>query len=147
MINAAWRRYGAVNSLCAGRRRERLGGRTGRRGARRPPVAVERRLARAKDVLVGFVALTGVASAVQGMRLAREAPHGAVPLRDGDHTAPEATADQTSIKRSLNALGTASLAGELALVGRQRGAHAARAIAAAPLRRMVPGDRARVDPR
>ena len=65
------------------------------RARRRPSDArlspAERRLARAKDVLVGAVALTGLASAVEGMRFARVAPGGAVPLTDGDHAAPGAS--------------------------------------------------------
>jgi hypothetical protein len=137
VVNAAWRRYGTVNSLSlaavvagwAGARADEA------RDRRLSPT--ERRLARAKDVLVGFVALTGVASAVQGMRFAREAPQGAVPLRDGDHTAPEATEDQKSVKRSLNVLGTASLAGELALVG-VNAALTQEGHRRPPLRRLVP---------
>jgi hypothetical protein len=49
----------------------------------------ERRLAAAKDALVGAVAVSGLATAIEGMRFARLAPRGAVPLEDGDHAAPE----------------------------------------------------------
>ena len=38
----------------------------------------ERRLAYAKDALVGLVAVTGLATAAEGMRFARMAPEGAV---------------------------------------------------------------------
>src|SRR5690349_3285172 len=91
VVNAAWRRYGTVNSLSL------LAVGAGWIGARAEESAdarlspQERRLARAKDVLVGVVALTGLASAAQGVAFARAAPGGAVPLTDGDHTAPEAT--------------------------------------------------------
>ncbi len=87
-----------------------------RRSDRRlsPP---ERRLARAKDVLVGVVAVTGVATAVEGVRFSRDAPGGAVPLRDGDHTAEGAPPAAARRKRRLNALGAASLVAEVALVG------------------------------
>ena len=109
LVNAAWRRYGTINSLSL---LAVAGGWAGARAAeaedRRlsPP---ERRLARAKDVLVGVVALTGVATAVEGVRFSRDAPGGAVPLRDGDHTADSASAGATRRKRRLNALGAASL--------------------------------------
>jgi hypothetical protein len=65
--------------------------------------------------LVGAVALSGLATAIQGIRFARQAPDGAVPLEDGDHTAPEATQAQARMKRRLNALGLVSLAAELGL--------------------------------
>src|SRR5215213_10278082 len=61
VVNAAWRRYGAVNSLSL------LAVVTGWAGARlneaRPGrlSQAERRLALAKDVLVGVVAATGLA--------------------------------------------------------------------------------------
>ena len=68
-------------------------------------------------MLVGVVALTGVATAVEGVRFSRDAPGGAVPLRDGDHAADSASAGATRRKRRLNALGAASLVAEVALVG------------------------------
>jgi uncharacterized membrane protein len=115
VVNAAWRRYGAVNSLSllaltAGW----LGARLNEAGASRLSPA-ERRLAAAKDVLVGTVAVSGVATAVEGIKFAQLAPHGAVPLEDGDHTAPEATDPQARAKRRLNVLGLISLASELGL--------------------------------
>jgi hypothetical protein len=117
LVNAAWRRYGAVNSASL------LAVVAGWAGARANEAApsrlssAERRLAVAKDALVGLVAITGVATAVEGMRFARQAPGGAVPLEDGDHTAPEASDGQRRAKRRLNVLGLASLAAELGLVG------------------------------
>ncbi len=117
LVNAAWRRYGTINSISL---LAVAGGWAGARAAEAkdgrlsPP---ERRLARAKDVLVGVVALTGVATAVEGVRFSRDAPGGAVPLRDGDHTADSASAGATRRKRRLNALGAASLVAEAALVG------------------------------
>jgi len=117
VVNAAWRRYGSVNSLsllavAAGW----IGARAGEARPRELSPA-ERRLAVAKDALVGVVAVTGLATAAQGVRFARQAPGGAVPLDDGDHTASEATAAQRSAKRRLNALGLVSLAAEAGLVG------------------------------
>jgi hypothetical protein len=116
VVNAAWRRYGVVNTVSL------LAVGTGWLGARANEAAdrrlspQERRLARAKDVLVGVVAATGLASAVQGMRFASMAPRGAVALSDGDHVAPDAGEHARRGKRRLNALGATSLAAEAALV-------------------------------
>jgi len=97
----------------------------------------ERRLALAKDALVGLVAVTGVATGVEGVRFARQAPGGAVPLDDGDHAAPEASESQRRAKRRLNALGLASLAAELGLVG-VNAALAQQGFRRPPRRRAVP---------
>src|SRR6476620_5791490 len=91
VVNAAWRRYGTVNSLSL------LAVATGWAGARADEAADrrlspgERRLARAKDALVVAVAASGLATAAQGVAFARQAPDGAVPLTDGDHVAPGAS--------------------------------------------------------
>jgi hypothetical protein len=117
VVNAAWKRYGTVNSLSL------LAVVTGWAGARAAEArdhrlsAEERPLARAKDVLVGLVAVTGVATAVEGVRFARSAPNGAVPLRDGDHAAVNASPESARRKRRVNTLGVASLVSEVALVG------------------------------
>ena len=116
VVNAAWRRYGTINTLSLAA----IG--VGWAGARAAESAdsrlspAERRLARTKDVLVGAVALTGIASAVEGMRFARQAPDGGVPLTDGDHAAPGASESAKRLKRRLNALGLASLVADAGLV-------------------------------
>ena len=61
--------------------------------------------------------MSGLATAAQGIRFARQAPDGAVPLSDGDHTAPEATTAQRRATRRLTALGLVSHAAETGLVG------------------------------
>jgi hypothetical protein len=114
-VNAAWRRYGAVNSISlAALVSGWLGARLNEAGPSRLSPA-ERRLATAKDVLVGTVAVSGLATAVEGMRFSRLAPDGAVPLEDGDHAAPEATKAQRRAKRRVSALGLVSLASEIGL--------------------------------
>lgn len=117
LVNAAWRRYGTVNSVSlAAVLAGWVGARAGEAAdARLSPE--ERRLARAKDALVAAVAITGLAGAVQGVRFAGKAPGGAVPLADGDHVAPQAADDLRRAKRRLNALGAVSLAAEAGLVG------------------------------
>jgi len=111
VVNAAWRRYGNVNSaslaaLTAGWLTARLG-----------DVPEPRGLARAEDALIATVFALGAASAAEGVRFARLAPGGAVPLEDGSHPAPETPDAAARAKRRLNALGAASVAAELALVG------------------------------
>jgi hypothetical protein len=110
VVNAAWRRYGTVNSLSLG---AVVAGWLATRDEG------DRKLALARDVAVGAVAATGIASAVAGVRFGKAAPEGAVPLESGSEPAPEASKSQTRQKRLLNALGAASLVSELALVGIQ----------------------------
>jgi hypothetical protein len=137
VVNAAWRRYGTVNTLSL------LAVTTGWLGARSNEAAdrrlsrEERRLARAKDVLVAVVALTGLATAAEGVRFARAEPGGAVPLADGDHAAPQASDRERSAKRRLNVLGTASLAAEASLVA-VNAALNQRNYRRPPLRRLIP---------
>jgi hypothetical protein len=116
VVNAAWRRYGVIQgvSLTAvltgwiGARAQEA-----RRGRLSPN---ERRLVLAKDALVGATAVSGIATAAQGIRFSKLAPEGAVPLADGDHTAPAATAEQARAKRRVNVLGAVNLACEAGLV-------------------------------
>jgi uncharacterized membrane protein len=137
LVNATWRRYGVVNSLSL------LAVVVGWAGARADEAAprqlsrAERRLALAKDALVGLVAVTGLASAAQGMRFAHATPGGAVPLQDGDHVAPEASDAQRRAKRRLNALGLSALAAELGLVG-VNAALAQQGFRRPPARRLIP---------
>jgi len=116
VVNAAWRRYGTINSVSllavvagwfSGRPQEITG---------RTLSPAELRLARAKDVLVATVAVTGLATAAEGVRFSKLEPGGAVPLTDGSHTAPQATDQEARAKRRLDRLGLASLVSEVALV-------------------------------
>src|SRR5215210_359120 len=76
VVNAAWRRYGLVNSLGLAAVTAGWAGARGAEAADRNLTPRERRLARAKDGLVGVVFACGVASGIEGMRFARTAPHG-----------------------------------------------------------------------
>jgi hypothetical protein len=116
LVNAAWRRYGIVNSISLA---AVVLGWLGARSKEAAPDQLspaEQRLAVAKDVLVGVVAVTGAVTAAEGVRFSRQAPDGAVPLDDGDHAAAEASSAQHRAKARLNALGLASLVADLALV-------------------------------
>src|SRR5829696_7876383 len=71
LVNATWRRYGAINSASL---LALVGGWAGARAQEARPRRLspaERRLAVAKDALVGVVAVTGLATAAQGIRFAR----------------------------------------------------------------------------
>lgn len=116
VVNAAWRRYGTVNgaglaAVTAGWIGARAGEVRDRNLDRR-----ERRLARAKDALIATLVVSGVATAVEGMRFAREEPDGAVPLEDGDHAAPAASESARRRKQRLNVLGLTTIAAEIGIV-------------------------------
>ena len=116
VVNAAWRRYGTVNSLALA---ALVGGwlpaPLGEARARNLN-AREAALVRAKNVAVGAVVVTGVASAVAGVRFGQSAPGGAVPMQTGTDTAVETPRKAARTKRVLNALGRASALSEIALV-------------------------------
>lgn len=116
VLNRAWRRYGTVHSLAlatlvAGWLPARL-------NETRPRwlSPSERRLATAKDVAMGAVLITGLASATGGVEFGRQAPSGAVPMDSGRDPAPETPPRAARIKRALNALGALNLLAELGLV-------------------------------
>jgi hypothetical protein len=137
VVNATWRRYGIINALSLG---AVVAGWLGARAKEAAPSQLsepERRLAIAKDALVGVVAVTGAVTAVEGVRFSRQAPGGAVPLDDGDHAATEASEAQHRAKARLNALGLASLAADLALVG-VNAALAQQGFRRPPRRRILP---------
>lgn len=117
VVNRAWRRYGWVNSAALV---AIVGGWAGARANEATPSSLsprERTLAKAKDAAVAAVAVTGIASAITGIRFARAAPDGAVPLEDGNTPAPETPEKAARLKGRLNVLSTASVAAELVLVG------------------------------
>jgi len=116
VVNAAWRRYGTVNSLSLA---AVVAGWAGARAAEAADpnlTPAERRLARVQDGLVGALVVSGLASAVEGVRFARTAPGGAVPLADGAHPSPETPDAAAHLKRRLNVLGAVTMAAEVGLV-------------------------------
>ena len=117
VLNRSWQRYGPVNLLGLG---AVVAGWAGARLDEASPAMLsgrERDLALAKDVAVAAVAVTGLASAVEGIRFARTQADGAVPMADGDHTADDASSLSQARKRRVNALGAAHLASALGLAG------------------------------
>jgi hypothetical protein len=138
VVNAAWRRYGVVNSLGLAAVTSGWAGARMAEAADRNLTPRERRLARAKDGLVGAVVVCGLASAIEGMRFARSAPHGAVPLADGTHPSPETPEPAARLKRRVNALGIATVVAEVGLVA-VNSALAQVNFRRPPLRRRLPG--------
>ena len=117
VLNHAWRRYGTVNSLSlvalvTGWVRTR-----GDAGAPLWTSPRRRSLILAKDLAVGAVVVTGLASAAGGVGFAHQAQDGAVPMNDGTETASETSARASRLKHLVNALGGLNLACELALIG------------------------------
>jgi hypothetical protein len=114
--NAAWNGYNRINALglgtaavgwAAARATEARNGRLSGR---------ERALSAAKDGLMATSVLTGVLSGVQGARLARQAPDGAVPVETGVTPAPDTPPKAAVIQRSLGVLGNLNIASGVALV-------------------------------
>jgi len=71
----------------------------------------------AKDVAVGAVLTTGLASAAGGVGFAQQAADGAVPMADGTGPVPSTPPRARSLKRLVNLLGGLNLASELSLLG------------------------------
>ncbi|CAA9485475.1 MAG: hypothetical protein AVDCRST_MAG17-439 [uncultured Solirubrobacterales bacterium] len=116
VVNAAWRRYGTINALSLA---AVTAGWVSARGTEARPGALsgrEETLARAKDGLLLAVAVSGIATAVTGIRFSRSAPGGAVPLEDGDTPAYETTREGARLKRRLNRLGAITTASEVGFV-------------------------------
>ncbi len=117
VVNTAWRRYGVINGLGLAAIVAGWGGARTYETRNRFLSPRERSLAQARDVAVGAVTVTGVATAIAGMRFNSYAPQGAVPLEDGGTPAPETPRDAARMKRAVNAIGAVNLASEIALVG------------------------------
>ena len=137
VVNAAWRRYGTINSVglvalaagWVGARAEEVRG-AGKLTAR------ERALARVKDGLVATVVLTGVVTGIEGMRFAKQAPDGAVPLADGSTPDASTPPRAARMKRTLNVLGAIAIGAESALVA-TNAALAQENFRSSPLRRRL----------
>ena len=117
VANAAWNGYNAINA--AGLGAAALGWGAARFTEANPAnlSGREKALSTAKDGLMAAAVLTGVANGVQGARLARQAPDGAVPVETGTKPAAETPSKAARIQRSLETLGNLNIASGVALVG------------------------------
>ena len=117
VVNRAWRRYGWIQSVSLA---AVVAGWAGARANEARPSALsgrERSLATAKDAAVAAVAVSGIATAVAGMRFASTVPDGAVPLEDGNTPSPGTPERAARLKKRVNMLSTGTAVAELALVG------------------------------
>lgn len=114
--NAAWNGYNAVNA--AGLGAAALGWGAARFTEARPAnlSGTEKGLAQAKDGLMAAAVLSGIANGVQGARLARQAPDGAIPVETGTKPSTETPAKAARIQRSLGVLGDLNIASGVALI-------------------------------
>ena len=114
--NAAWNGYNAINA--AGLGAAALGWAAARFTEAKPSNLSnsERALSSAKDGLMAAAVVTGVASGVQGARLAKQAPDGAVPIETGTVPAAETPPKAARIQRSLGVLGSANILAGVGLV-------------------------------
>ena len=70
----------------------------------------ERVLARAQDVMLATSAVLTVLTGIQGARLAKQAPQGAVPIATGTKPSAGTPPKAAALQRSIGALGNGSLA-------------------------------------
>jgi hypothetical protein len=113
---AAWNGYNLINA--AGLGAAALGWGAARATKTKPDnlTATEKALSQAKDGLMAAAVATGIASGIQGARLAHQAPDGSVPIETGTKPAPETPSPAARIQRSLGVLGSLNIAAGVGLV-------------------------------
>src|SRR4051795_2559442 len=116
VANAAWTGYNAVNA--AGLGAAALGWGAARLTEANPAnlSGREKALSTAKDGLMAAAVLTGIANGVQGVRLTKQAPEGAVPIETGTKPAADTPPKAAKIQRSLELLGNLNIVTGVALV-------------------------------
>ena len=116
VANAAWNGYNVVNALGLGA--AAVGWAAARATETRPDKLSgrERTLALMKDGLMATSVVSGILNGIQGTRLAKMAPDGAVPVETGTEPAPETPPQAARIQKSLGTLGTLNIASGAALV-------------------------------
>lgn len=116
VVNAAWNGYNLINTVSLG---AVAAGWFASRLTETHPTRLsdrERDLAKAKDGLTIVALLTGAASGIEGARLAKAEPGGAVPIERGTVPAEDTPEPAARIQRMLGALGTANIASGVGLV-------------------------------
>ena len=116
VANKAWNGYNVVNTVGLGA--AAVGWGAARLTETRPDnlSGRERTLSLIKDVFMVSSVVTGFANGVQGGRLAKQAPDGAVPIISGTKPAPETPPAAARIQKSLGILGNVSILSGVALV-------------------------------
>ncbi len=113
---AAWNGYNLINALGLGAAAAGWGAARFTEAKPDKLSGRERTLAQAKDGLMGAAVLTGIASAVQGGRLATQAPDGAVAVQTSTTPALDTPPTAAKIQRTLGVLGNLNIATGVALV-------------------------------
>jgi hypothetical protein len=116
VVNAAWNGYNVINALSLGA--VALGWFASRITETQPRQlsSREKSLAKAKDGLTLAALATGIASGIEGARLAGMEPEGAVPIERGTKPAEETPKRAARTQRALGALGMANIAAGIGLV-------------------------------
>lgn len=116
VANAAWNGYNVVNA--AGLGAAALGWTAARLTETEDAelTGAEKSLSLAKDGLMAVAVVTGVANGIQGARLVKQAPGGAVPIEDGTTPGPETPPEAARIQRTLGVLGNINIVSGVALV-------------------------------
>jgi hypothetical protein len=115
VANAAWNGYNVVNALGLG---AAAGWAAARATETRPDQlsARERTLSTLKDGLMATSVASGLVNGIQGARLAKLAPDGAVPVETGTEPAPDTPPEAARIQKTLGTLGTLNIVSGVALV-------------------------------
>jgi hypothetical protein len=105
VLNEAWMRFQAIGTLAMALTVAmwRLG------GLKEAESDLDATLAGFKNLLLGGTLVTSVASAVVGMRIARQAPEGDTPVESGTEPAPETPEEAARSQRLSAFLGTATV--------------------------------------
>ena len=113
VLNEAWMRFQTIGTLAMGVTVAmwRLG------GLKRAESDLDPTLAGIKNILLGGALVTSVASAIAGMRIARQAPEGATPVESGTEPAPETPEEAARSQRLSAFLGVATVAQVAGVLG------------------------------
>jgi hypothetical protein len=106
VLNEAWARFQTIGVLAMGVTVAmwRLG------GLKEAESDLDATLVGIKNLLLGGALLTTLASAIAGMRIARQAPEGATPVESGTEPAPETPEEAARSQRLSAFLGSATVA-------------------------------------
>jgi hypothetical protein len=106
VLNEAWARFQTIGVLAMSVTVAmwRLG------GLKEAESDLDATLAGIKNLLLGGALLTTLASAIAGMRIARQAPEGATPVESGTEPAPETPEEAARSQRLSAFLGSATVA-------------------------------------
>jgi hypothetical protein len=113
VLNEAWMRFQTIGTFAMGVTVAmwRLG------GLKRAESDLDPTLAGLKNILLGGALVTSVASALVGMRIARQAPEGATPVESGTEPAPETPEEAARSQRLSAFLGVATVAQVAGVLG------------------------------